>query len=569
MAFDGAFLHKITGELKSAADSHIDKIYQPSKDELVLLLRKKGFSKRLLITVKQGFARIHFTEAQYENPAVPPMFCMLLRKHLSSARLTDITQPGLERVAELIFSASNDMGDSVTLRLICEFTGNKTNIILVGENGKIIDSLRRSDPETGERMILPGAEYTYPPPTGKLDPTKSGAQKLSENIMLSSGDRTKALLNTADGFSPLICREVIYKSGFNESGDISAFTSAVNTVLNDIKSGGKPIMLADSDGVPFDFSYTDISQYGNKFQKRYFNSYSELLDGFYTAKDNADRIRRSAADIIKLVNNLYSRTEKKLALRLNDLKKCQNRETLRIYGELLKANLHSIPNGSRFAEVVNYYDDELKTVRIPLNPAVSPQNNAAKYFKDYKKTYTAEQTLTELTKKDREELLYFETVLDSIARSTTLAEIAEIREELTNAGYTKKSATVRRQKNTKPQFCEYISEEGYKILVGKNNTQNDYLTTVLATKNDMWFHVKNIPGSHVIVFCGGNELSESTVLYAAGLAAANSKAAASSNVAVDFTPVKYVKKPNGAKPGMVIYTTNKTVYVTPEKGENL
>lgn len=557
MAFDGGFLKKITDELKTACGAHVDKIYQPSKDELVFLLRKKGFAEKLLITVKPGSARLHFTESRYENPQTPPNFCMLIRKYLSAAKLVDITQPGLERIAELIFTASNEMGDIVDLRLICEFIGNKTNIILVGTDGRIIDSLRHSDPETADRMILPGAVYEYPAKADKINPLTSSAATLCENIP-ADGDISKALLNNIDGFSPLVCRETAHKAA------AYSFEASLDFILKDLKGQGTPVLLKKPDGSPFEFSYTDITQYGSEYEKQYYESYSALLDAFFAARDNSDRIRRAAGDIIKLVSNLRARTEKKLALRLEELRTSENREELRIYGELIKANLYSIKTGASFAEVPNYYDSELKTIRIPLNPALSPQKNAAKYFKDYKKTYTAQQTLTALTEKDREELEYFDSVADSISRSTTLAEINEIREELCDAGYIKQTAAKRSKNNSRPAFKEYISTEGYKILVGKNNRQNDLLTTSVASKSDLWFHVKNIPGSHVVVFCEGREVSEQTVMQAAMLAAENSKAAASSSVPVDYTPVKYVKKPNGAKPGMVIYTTNKTVFVTPE-----
>lgn len=558
MAFDGGFLHKIITELNTAVDTHIDKIYQPSKDELVFLLRKKGFAKRLLINARPGAARIQFTENKYENPQSPPMFCMLMRKYLSSARLLSITQPALERMAVLTFLSSNEMGDSIEIRLIAEFIGNKTNIILVGEDGRIIDSLRRSDPEASERTVLPGALYTYPEKQSKLDPLSLKTDKLLSAVSAHGGDSVSALLDTLDGFSPLICREAVFKS---ENG--KTLYEALEEIINALKFDGIPLMLLNSDGTPRDFSYTDISQYGGTLKKQCFSGYSELLDGFYTAKENAERIRHAAGDIIQLVSNLRSRTEKKLAIRLNDLKKCENREELRIYGELIKANLYRIENGASFVDAENYYND-LKPIRILLNPALSPQKNAAKYFKDYKKTYTAEQTLTALTEKDREELVYFDSVLDSIARSEGLSEISEIREELSAAGYIKRPNSVRPKKTATPEFKEYMSAEGYRILVGKNNRQNDYITTVLAAKNDLWFHVKNIPGSHVIVMCGGNAVSDETVKKAAALAAANSKAGSSSRVPVDYTPVKYVKKPNGAKPGMVIYTTNKTVFVTPE-----
>lgn len=560
MAFDGGFLHKIVLELNKAVESRVDKIYQPSKDELVFLLRKKGFAERLFITVRPGSARICFTDEKYENPMSPPMFCMLIRKYLSSAKLISVTQPALERIVVLTFSSANEMGDIVEIRLITELLGNKTNIILVGSDGKIIDSLRRSDPEKNERMILPGAFYQLPERKEKLDPLCISPEKLYEYAGGEGAYSEKSLLDSIDGFSPLICREVVVRA--EKCGSL---VSALKSVTDDLKQNGTPLLLC-KDGAPFDFSYTDITQYGNEFEKKIYPDYSSLLNAFYSERENAARIKHAAGDIIKLVNNLKSRTERKLAIRLCDLKKCENREKLRIYGELLKANLYRIKAGSAFFEAENYYDN-MNIVKIPLDPALSPQKNAAKYFKDYKKTYTAEQKLTALTEKDREEIVYFDSVLDSISRSESISDITEIRDELADAGYIKRSAQKRSRQSAALKFKKYISTEEYKILVGRNNRENDYLTTVIAGKNDLWFHTKNIPGSHVIVFSGGAEVSEDTVVKAAKLAAENSKGAGSSNVPVDYTQIKYVKKPSGAKPGMVIYKTNKTVYVTPDKKE--
>ena len=548
MAFDGAFLHKITQELSVAIGCHVDKIYQPSRDELVLTLRKKGFAERLLITAKSGNARLHFTANKYENPENPPMFCMLMRKYLNAARLVDIIQPELERVAVLLFSSSNEMGDIVEIKLVCELIGNKANIILVNENGRIIDSLRHSDVESGGRLILPNAVYEFPEAQNKLNPLTT---ELS--VIIKKAEET-SYLKTVDGFSPLICREI--EESENPKDRFAQ-------ILNDLKTDGNPILILDNNNLPFDFTFTDIKQYGSTFKTEKFESFSALLDGFYTKKETVSRINSSAKDIIKLINNLKNRTEKKISLRLLDLEKCKNRETLRVYGELIKANLYSIKNGSEFAEVVNYYDSELKTVKIPLNPAISPSANANKYFKDYKKSYTAEQTLTALIEKDRKELEYFDTVSDSINRSSTLSDLQEIREELEETGYIKRTKDKRKKNNSNSVFKEYTSREGYRILVGKNNRQNDLITTQIASKLDLWFHTKDIAGSHVLVMSGGKEVSDQTVLQAATLAAKNSKAAASSKVAVDYTPVKFVKKPNGAKPGMVIYTTNKTIFVNP------
>ncbi len=555
MAFDGAFLKKTVDELKIAIDCHIDKIYQPSKDELVFLLRKKGFVKKLFITVRPGAARLHFTENKYENPAVPPNFCMLLRKHLLSAKLIDISSENLERIAYLTFSSRNEMGDLVSLKLICEFIGNQANVILINENGRILDAIKRSDVETAKRLILPNAVYEAPPSLEKLNPLTLDVDAFCKEIPLE--EISKKLLDSLNGFSPLICREIEYKSAN------SSLNSALKNVIEDLTLNSNPILIKNPDSSYLDFSFTNISQYGSGYQNLSFPSFSELLDEYYSAKDLSARINASARDIVKLINNLISRTEKRLAIRLEELKKCENRETLRIYGELIKANMHSINNGSEFAEVVNYYDEELKTVKIKLSPALSVSKNAEKYFKDYKKTYSAEQTLTALTFSDKEELKYFESVLDSISRCSSLADLAEIKEELVLSGYIKKQATKKKQENS--NITTYQSEEGYLILVGKNNIENDKITCKIASKGDLWFHTKNIPGSHVVVLSEGKEVSDNTILKAALLAAKNSKAASSSKVPVDYTPIKYVKKPSGAKPGMVIYTTNKTVFVNPEE----
>lgn len=562
MAFDGGFLYKTLAELRSDIDAHIDKIYQPSRDELVFLLRKKGFAKRLYINLRPGGARVQFTENKYENPATPPNFCMLLRKYLSSARLIGIYQPSLERIAEFSFSALNELGDTENYRLVCELLGNQSNVILLREDGRIIDALRHIDVETAKRLILPGTVYEYPPATGKLNPLECEIERILNELQGNDLSISEKLLKKIDGFSPLVCREIEYKAAS------IGLERALSDVLYDLKNDGRPVIVYKKNGEPLEYSYTNISQYGGEFRVVEINSFCILLDEFYSSKENAARINAAAHDIVRLVKNLYARTEKRLSLRLLELKKCENREKLRIYGELLKANLYKIKSGQEFAEVENYYDENLAKIKIPLNPALSPSKNADKYFKDYKKTYSAEQALTVLTKKDREELLYFESVLESISRCTTLSEIDEIREELANTGYIKRPAQQKKRQNAPYKYMEYFSKEGYRILVGKNNTQNDYITTKLASKNDMWFHVKGMPGSHVVVFCGGKELSDETILKAAALAAKNSKAANSSQVPVDYTPVKYVKKPNSAKPGMVVYTTNKTVFVTPSE-ENL
>lgn len=561
MAFDGGFLYKVLAEIKEAKDCHIDKIYQPSKDELVFLLRKKGFVKRLYINVKQGSARLHFTEEKLENPAVPPNFCMLLRKYISSAKLIDVTAHGLERIAEFVFSASNEMGDIENYHLVCEMIGAKANVILLRENGKIVDALKHSDVETAKRLILPGADYEYPEREEKLNPLTENASKILEGVSHETPDLAKKLLQRIEGFSPLVCREI------EENAKVLGLENAYLEAVEHLKSD-KVYLISKPDGSPLEYAFMPICQYGNLYECKEYSASGELLDSFYREKENTARISAWAHDIIRLVKNLISRAQRRLSLRLSDLKKCENRETFRIYGELIKANLYRIKSGDTEALVENYYDENLALIKIPLNPALSPSKNADRYFKEYKKTYTAAETLSRLTEEDKKEISYLESVLESIERCRSIAEIGEIREELCLAGYIKRPVGKGKPKQNISKPLEYVSSEGFRILVGKNNLQNDYITTRLASKNDLWFHTKNIHGSHVIVMCEGKEVSDETIVFAATLAAKNSKAKNSSQVPVDYTPIKFVKKPNGAKAGMVIYTTNKTVFVDPESEVN-
>ncbi len=556
MAFDGGFLHAVTKQLQTAIDAHVDKIYQPARDVLVLHLRKKGFVKKLVLSAASGTARVHFTEQKYENPDTPPMFCMLARKIFSASRLIDVSQKGLERVIEFTFDTTNEMGDRIRPKIVCELIGNSSNIILVGDDGKIYDAIHRSDIEKSDRIIMSGATYTYPNSQNKINILKADLQAAAQQVSSKkTDDLSDAFLQTLEGASPLVCREL---------ANNDSVTNALQKLKSSILSG-EFTMLVKPDGTPADFCYMPISQYGSIYTIKNFDTPSELLDAFYFERENAARIHKASADIKKLLTNLITRANRRMCIRKKELEDNSDREDLRINGELIKANLYAIEQGSALAWVQNYYDENLSVIQIPLDPSLSPQQNAAKYFKDYKKSCAAVQSLGTLIENDKQEIEYLESVAESLNRCQTLADIAEIREELSLSGYAKQTAKKQLRKKLQPQLTEYKSCEGYRIIVGKNNLQNDYITCTLASKNDMWFHTKNIHGSHVVVFCGGGELSDETILFAARLAAKNSKAAASSNVPVDYTPIKYVKKPNGSKAGMVIYTTNKTIFVTPEE----
>lgn len=566
MPFDGAFTHVMASELSCCVDCHIDKIYQPSRDELVFLLRKKDFAERMLISARVGAARVQLTEQKFENPETPPAFCMLARKYFSGAKLTAVIQPGIERILELHFGAIDEMGDYTALKIVCEFIGNQTNIVLISQNGRIIDAIHRSELESGKRLLLPGAVYEYPEPQQKINPISVSAEVLVHKINeFPEFPVSKAVLASVDGISPFTAREIAFRTGgdsFVCDSDTEKLKEALNEIIYAISVNPQPVMLVRN-GIPADYSYIGILQYGAVELKQY-SSFSILLDAFYSEKETAARMKKASADIERTVSRAYQRAIKRLALRREELRQCSERDKYRIYGELIKANLYSIASGAVEAKVCNYYDPELQEIAIPLDPALSPAANAAKYFKEYKKFCIAEQTLTALTASDEQEIAYLEAVNESLSRCENTADLEEIRTELYESGYMRLSSKNFRKKNKIPVLREYISGDGYKILVGRNNRQNDLLTTRIAEKNDLWFHTKNIPGSHVVICCGGKAVSEETKLAAAKLAAFYSKASDSEKVPVDYTYVKFIKKPNGAKPGMVIYTTNSTVFVHPE-----
>ncbi len=569
MALDGIFLHKLTGELKTVEGMHIDKIYQPSNDELVLLLRRPGKSVRLLISANPAHARVHFTESRPENPERPPMFCMLLRKHLSSARILSVEQIGLERIIIFKTVATNEMGDAVYPELIVELMGAASNIILKMD-GLVLDAVHRSNIEGNSRIIHAGAVYSYPPRPDKINILESGAAAVYERTLTLQKEKLdKALLLAAEGFSPLICREIA-----GEDILVSQLTGYHKNILferlekieKEIISGGAPTIIKKSDGTAFEFSFCEINQYGSDTKNERYDNYSTLLEGFYTARANRQRIVKQSQDLLKMLTVLSSRASKRMEMRKLDLKKCENREELRVFGELLKANLHTIKQGQTVARVQNYYDENLGIISIPLNPALSPQQNAAKYFKDYKKSYTAEQTLKKLIEEDAREIEYFDTVLDALSRAATLSEIAEIREELANEGYIKRPV-IAKKTAAKHSFMEEVSPSGYRVLYGKNNRMNEELTLKTAAKNDMWFHIKNMAGSHVVVLCGGAQLTEADMEFAARIAAKNSKGAALTSAPVDYTQIKNVKKIPGGKTGMVTYTSFKTYFVKTNEAE--
>lgn len=583
MALDGALLRQIKHELEGCLiGSRVDKIHQFSREEMVFVLRLRepaadgSRSAKLYLSAGADSPRLHLTSSSFENPKSPPMFCMLMRKHLGSAKLLEIRQVGLDRILHLIFETRNEMGDLIELTVAIEIMGRHSNIILIDENGRVIDSIKRiDDTMSSVRPILPGVRYTLPPAQDKLDLITSTPEQIEQRLIEGKDTPlSKALLAAVQGVSPIVCREVANYVFVGDDRVISEMTpdhfdrlhfflSRVILMARDYT--GTPTSVIDSRKKPMDFSFLDIHQYGGSMFTRTYDSYSQLLDDFYTQRDNIQRMRHRSSDLLKVLANTADRIARKLSLQQKELADCSDRETWKIYGDLISANLYSIQKGDRTARLINFYDEAQSEVVIPLDPRKTPVQNAQKYYGEYRKADTAEKKLRELIEEGQQEAVYIDSVFDALTRAQTNDELTAIRAELAEQGYLrKKGSAAKKGKEPKLSPKRYRSDDGFTILVGRNNVQNDQLTLKEARGRDYWFHTKNIPGSHTIVVSDGQEVPDSTLHQAAILAAVNSKAAESSQVPVDYTLIKNVKKPRGAKPGMVIYVSYQTAYVTPD-----
>lgn len=575
MALDGAFLRHIKHEIEQAAvGARVDKIYQPNREEMVVGLHTRTDNFKLLISARANSARIHFTSYVPENPKQPPMLCMLLRKRLAGARLTGIRQPGLERMLCLDFDAVNELGDHVNLTLAAEIMGRYSNIILVDENGKIVDALKRVDADmSSERLVLPGMTYLPPPPQDKLCLLDAEPQTVIDSMkaMPQNAELSKGLLNTLQGVSPIVCRELQHLTGHGADVTVKDMTQVQEerlrfflTRLKETVSGqcGKPYIVVNPEKKPIDFSFLKIEQYGLSAVVREYSNFSELLDAYFDQRDRIDRMRVRQQDLLRIITTSSDRLSRKINIQHAELEKCAERDNLRIAGDLISASLYQIEKGSASVELDNFYDENMGKLKIKLDPALSPSQNAQKYYKEYRKARTAEEKLTEQIGQAGQELEYLDTVFEELSRAETERDLSEIRQELMEQGYVK----AQKGKQKPPAAAaplEFTTSDGFQVLVGRNNRQNDRLTLRQASNNDFWFHTKNIPGSHAILVTDGRDPTETALLEAAKLAAAHSRGKDSSQVPVDYTQVRNVSKPQGAKPGMVIYVNYKTVYVTP------
>ena len=576
MPIDAVFLESLRCELQEQLLAcRVDKVQQPERDTILLSMRGPNGGGKLLLTASPNHPRIQLTSLSFENPAQPPMFCMLLRKHLTGGRLVSISQPPLERLVELTFDCIDEMGTPCQKKLILEIMGRNSNLILTGADGRILDCLRRVDFEMSEqRQVLPGLYYHLPPTQGKRSPWDASEQDL---LALLGAQKTQKmadsfLLETFGGLSPLLCRELAYETFGQVDFDLSQLTDVQRedaagklfAALDRLHTGKRTPVILVRDERPWDFTCIPIRQYEDLITQEPQPSFSALLDTFYAKRDSLERMRQKTQALRKTLTNLHNRTARKLANQQKELEATFDREHLRRLGDIVTANLHVISRGQARLTAVDFYDPEMKEIDIPLNPAISPQQNAAKFYKDYQKAKTAEKVLTEQIAKGEAELSYLASVLDELSRVESERDMQDIRQELTEGGYLRETGQKKKMKLPASKPMVFRSSDGFEILVGRNNRQNDLLTCKLAQKQDIWLHTQKIHGSHVIIACAPETPPDRTVTEAMQLAAYFSQAREGQNVPVDYTRVKNVKKPAGAKPGMVIYDHYTTAVATPD-----
>lgn len=569
MPLDAICLQGVVGELApQLTGSRIEKIQQPARDQIILLLRG---SRRLFLNAGANQPRIHLTEQLRDNPSQPPMFCMLLRKHLSGGIIESVRQEPLERVVTLTVLASDEMGERSRFTLVWEGMPRRANLILCDRDGRIIDCLRRVDLEAEQdRQVLPGLFYRLPTRQDKRSPLSVTEEEFAALLGRAAPDAPLDgwLLDTFTAISPLVARELTVRACGSTDAPVSqgsALWDVFSWWQRDVNGNAFTPTLIKRNGSLADFTYGPVTQYGTYAETEIYDSFSHLLDDFYEKREQAERVKQKGRDLLKTATTARDRVRRKLAAQEKELAACQDRDHLRICGELITANLYRMERGQSRLTAQNYYDENCADMDIPLDVRLSPQENAARYFKQYAKAKTAEKYLTAQLQKGGEELQYLESVLQELAQAESEQDFNDIRTELTDGGYLRGRGKKQPgfQRASKPR--EFRSSAGLRILVGRNNRQNDRLTTKDADKRDIWLHTQKIHGSHVILCTGGTEPDEQSLMEAASLAAYFSQAQGSTKVPVDYTPVKFVKKPAGAKPGMVVYTTYQTMLADPDE----
>ena len=566
MAFDAFFLTAVLEEIRQATDTaRVEKLHQPSRDTVILQLKTQTGRQKLQFVLSPTAPRLHLTAASPENPAEPPMFCMLLRKHLSGARLADISQPPMERCATFTFDCIDEMGDPVQKKLVAELMGRTCNLYLLGPDGRIIDCLRRIGLDESKRPALPGMYYQNPEPITKGHPLEADYVNLLEDVGADLiADR---LMDKLGGLSPLVCREAaLFAAGETDArvewAEIPQVAEKLALFFAEHLKRPAPYFYASVDGTPKQFAFCPIRQYGSCQQAE---SFWQMLDSFYVVRDRKDAMRQKSQTVRKTVTNLCQRLRRKMANQEKELEATYDRERLRQLGDILTANLNRIQKGQTKVMVEDFYDENMAEIEVSLSPLLSPQQNAAKYYKDYTRMKNAEKELNHQLELGKQELYYLKSVLEELNRAETEGELEEIRRELQDGGYLRADSGKKRMKAGKVPPMRFESTDGYPIYVGRNNRQNEELTFKAARKDDIWLHASKVHGSHVIISCNGTKPPDDTITQAAQLAAFYSEHTGGQNLPVDVTDVKQVKKiPNG-KPGMVIYHTYRTVIVNPYK----
>lgn len=574
MAFDGIAVHAITKELNNKlAGGKLEKVYQPENDELVFHIHSKEGNFKLYLSCNSGSARINLMTESIKNPPTPMNFCMLLRKHIQGGRIKNITQKDCERIVEIPFETVNELGFYVNKKLIVEIMGKHSNIILVDmESNKIIDSIKRISIDVNRiRQILPGKIYEYPPSQDKIPFDKITIQEIERICLCTPNKLPKALLNGIQGISPIIAEQLT--DGLEISSEIPynieeakqsaqiVYKNLCNILHILDKENQTPKVYINQNGSPVDFHAIPLLALEGVYDVKEFIEISKAIEFFYSHRTSSNRIKQKSSDLEKAIKNNLDKLYLKKQRLSEDLLKAENSEKYRLFGELLTANIHEFKTGDSNVTVLNYYDGT--EITIPLNKKNSPSKNAQNYFKKYGKSKTAIKEKAIQLKENDIDIDYLESISVFIGNAKSVEEVEEIRTELVEAGYLRKRKVYGKPSKSKPAPYPYTTSDGFRLLVGRNNKENDHLTFKMASSKDIWFHTKDIPGSHVIVFTEGKELTETAIFEAAAVAAHHSKGKNSENVPVDYVQVKYVKKPAGAKPGMVIFTNNRTVYVNP------
>ncbi|MBV5190207.1 hypothetical protein BUY15_03080 [Staphylococcus chromogenes] len=555
MAFDGLFTRKMVESLQPLVSGRIHKINQPENDTILMVVRQNRKNHQLLLSIHPNFARIHLTEKKYDNPFEPPMFARVFRKHLEGGIIQAIRQIGNDRRVEIDVISKDEIGDTIHRTIILEIMGKHSNLILVNDNRKIIEGFKHLTPNTNQyRTVMPGFEYEAPPTQDKHNPFDYEGTDVLKFIDFNAGRIDRQLLQTFEGFSPLITKEITARRQFMTT---TTLPEAYDEVLAEIDEPAKPVFHKNHDTGKEDFYFMDLEQfYDDKIE---YASLHQLLDRFYEARGERERVKQRANDLVKLVHQLLQKNQNKLSKLIDEQEGTQNKEQQQLFGELITANIYQLKTGDASLTTLNYYTGE--EVTISLDPTKSPADNAQYYYKQYNRLKTRERELKHQIALTQANIDYFENIEQQLSH-ITVHEIDDIRDELAEQGFIKQRKNVKKKKNAQMQLQTYISTDGDTIHVGKNNKQNDYLTNKLAKKSQLWFHTKDIPGSHVVIMA--ESPSQNTIEEAAMIAAYFSKAGQSGQIPVDYTEIKHVHKPSGAKPGFVTYDNQKTLYATPD-----